>query len=166
MGNHSGSIEKRYVEIWLQVSGLRGHPPHDYYENWNWLVSWEGWFSEHGVAEGKQAAADKATEKWWTWVQTELPRNLELEVAMIVARTPVRPLPNSLLGEDTEFLRKVQWWLNEVYKTASKPDEAPRPATDLMARLSEELHRRRLTEPQPEQPAGPAVSGGYRRRRR
>jgi hypothetical protein len=129
-------------------------------------VSWEGWFAYNGHAPSKQAAADKATEEWWKAVQSDLPRDVDLKVAMIVARAPVRPLPNSLLGEDAEFLRKVNWHLNDLYGAALKRDQAPGSVKELMARLSEELYRRRLADPQPEKPEEPAVSSDYRRRRR
>lgn len=162
-GHHA---DQRYAEIWLQVSGWNTDAtPHYYFENWNWLVKWEGWFSQHDIAAGKQAAADKATERWWAAVQTEVPRNVDLEIAMLVARAPVQPIPNSLLGEESEFLRKVMWHLEDVYQVNTKPEGAPAQLKDLVGRLSEELYRRRLAEPEPEKPAI-AVSSGYRRRRR
>jgi hypothetical protein len=167
VGDHHPHRDQRYTEIWLQASGWNTDSnPHLRYESWAWVVRWEGWFSHHGFAPGKQEAADMATEQWWKWVQTELPRNVDLEVAMIVARALVSPMPNSLLCEENEYLQKIQWWLNEVYRTASKPDEAPPQARELTARISEELHRRRLAQSEPEKPAQLSVSGGYRRRRR
>jgi hypothetical protein len=75
--------------------------------SWNWGVKWAGWFSFGDVAGSKQSAADQATEAWWRLVQTEIPRDVDLEACMIVARAMVRPVPNSLWAEDTAFLRKV-----------------------------------------------------------
>lgn len=165
-GDHYDSHNQRYAEIWLQVRGVdTDQTPPRYRESWAWVVRWDGWFSEHGFVEGKQAAADKATERWWSAVQTEVPRNIELEIAMIVARAPVRPIPNSLLGEESEFLRKVLWHLDDVYQATTKPEAAPAQVNDVVSRLSEELYRRRLAEPEPEKPAL-VISGGYRRRRR
>lgn len=167
VGDWHDSHGQRCAEVWLLMSGINtDRVPHQKFESWSWAVRWQGWFAHHGFADSKQGAADRATEAWWKAVQTELPRNVELEVAMIVARAPVRPLPNSLLGEDDDFLRKVNWHLNDVYGSALKRDDAPGAVKELMSRLSEELYSRQLAKPEPDKPAEPAISGGYRRRRR
>lgn len=85
-------------------------------ESWHWSVHWDGWFSDSGYKDTKQGAADMATKRWWQMVQTDLPRNVDLEVYMIVARVLVCPMPNSLLGEDMAFLEKVIWHLKNVYE--------------------------------------------------
>ena len=163
VGTHS---DGRYAEIWLYMSGMdTDHTPHTKVESWCWIVNWAGWFSVHGFSPSKQEAADKATEAWWTAILTEIPRDIDLEATMIAARVLVRPPPNSLFGEETAFLRKVQWNLTRIYEEEVKRDAAPAPVKELMSRLSEELYRRQLAEPEPEKP-DLVISGGYRRRRR
>lgn len=132
--------------------------------SWQWAVRWEGWFSSSGVSESKQEAADCATEAWWRLVQTEIPRDVDLEAAMIVARLQVRPVPNSLFAEDDEYLRKVMWTLNNVY--AAEIAEGVPIVRNLYDQLGAEFARRRETGEIPDQPKGEAISSGYRRRRR
>lgn len=62
---------------------------------------------------------------------------------MIAARVFVRPMPNSLLGEDVKFLQSVMWHLNRTYQEEIKRDVAPAPIQEMVSRLSEELFRRR-----------------------
>jgi hypothetical protein len=134
------------------------------YRSWKWVVCWERWFVESGIANSKQEAADKATEAWWRLVQTEIPRDVDLETSMIVARLLVRPVPNSLFAEDAEFLRKVMWTLNNVYRAEiAKGVPAVR---NLYDQLSAEFARRRETGEIPDRLKGKAISSGYRRRRR
>ena len=160
----AGTYERgREVEVWLQVSGIDGISG-QYRENWAWAVRWEGWFAYSGIAEGKQAAADKATIEWWTAIQTELPREVDLETSIIAARALVRPPPNSLFGEDPEFLRKVLWCLGKIYSAELKTDKVPAGAKELIHRLSEELYRRRMNGELVE-PAEPPVPALRRRRR-
>ncbi|WP_297104217.1 hypothetical protein [uncultured Devosia sp.] len=134
------------------------------YQSWKWVVSWERWFAESGVADSKQEAADRATEAWWRLVQTDIPRDVDLETSMIVARLLVRPVPNSLFDEDADYLRKVMWALNNVYRT--EIIEGVPAIRNLYDQLSAEFARRRETGEIPDQPKGEAISNGYRRRRR
>lgn len=137
------------------------------YGSWLWNASWPGWFVEAGHCESKQEAADAATEAWWRLVNTEIPRNVDFEVAMIVARLLVRPVPNSVFGEEPEFLRKVLWNIQNVYADEIKRGMLPPPVKNLMEQVSAEISRRRATGEIPEEPtSGFAESGGYRRRRR
>jgi hypothetical protein len=108
--------KERFAEIRLYNTGYNTNvtPAHPI-EHWTWRVVWEGWFVEHGFADSKQAAADRATAAWWRNVQTELPRDVSLEAAMIRARALVRPPPNSLFSEDAEYLQKVLWHLHQVH---------------------------------------------------
>ena len=159
-------IDDRRAEVWLHSSGVNtDRVPHRKVESWCWLVKWNGWFCLSGFEPSKQEAADKATIAWWEAVMTEIPRDVDLEAAMIAARVLVRPPPNSLLGEETDFLHKVQWNLQNIYREDLKRNSAPTPVTELMSRLSEELYLRRLAQPEPEKPEL-VISGGYRRRRR
>lgn len=156
----------RYVEVWLNSVGVNTDmKPHRRVESWCWVAKWDEWFSVDGVEPTKQDAADKATEGWWQSILTDVPRDVDLEAAMIAARALVRPPPNSLLGEESAFLHKVVWSLTNIYGAEIKNGEAPLPIKELMDRLSEELLRRRVAEPEPERPE-PVISGGYRRRRR
>ena len=160
----AGTYERgREVELWRQVSGIDG-TTQQYYENWAWAVRWEGWFAHSGIAVGKQAAADQATIEWWAAIQTELPREVELETSIIAARALVRPPPNSLFGEEPEFLRRVLWCLGQTYSAELKTDKVPAKAKELIHRLSEELYRRRLNGELVEPPVAPVPL--MRRRRR
>ena len=156
--------QERFAEIRLHAKGYNTNTkPHGPTEQWIWRVRWDGWFAEHGFAESKQAAADKATEVWWACIDTDPPRDVDMEVAMIVARAIVRPIPNSLLSEDAAFLRKVTWHLHEVYR-AEIAAEVPM-LKNLSEQLSAELFRRReageYKEPEIYKPSHPV-----RRRRR
>ena len=135
----------RYASVHLLCARMNTDiTPHKAFELWAWLVKWEGWFAVSGVADSKQAAADQATEAWWKAVDSEPPRNVDLEATMIAARVLMRPPPNSLFAEDPEFLRKVLWHLSTIYRQEIKRGEEPAPVKQLMGRLSEELYRRRL----------------------
>lgn len=83
---------------------------------------------------------------------------------MIVARLLVRPVPNSLFAEDADFLRKVMWTLNNVYR--AEIAEGVPAVRNLYDQLSAEFARRGETAEIPDQPKGEAISSGYRRRRR
>jgi hypothetical protein len=125
----------------------------------------EGWFAVNGYAEGKQQAADRATEEWWKAVDTELPRNMALEAAMVVARVLVRPMPNSLLAEDTAFLQSVMWHLMNVYGDEIKHDTMPEPVKLMVDRLSDELLvRRQAGEYREREPYVPSTPRRRRRR--
>ena len=156
--------EERYAEITLQHTGYNTNiEPHGPTEHWLWRVRWDGWFVDHGFSDSKQSAADRATEAWWKWVQTEIPRDVDMEVAIIVARAMVRPIPNSLFSESADFLRSVTWHLHQTYR---EEIAAGTPALkNLSEQLSAELFRRReageYKEPEPYKP-----SEGMRRRRR
>lgn len=83
---------------------------------------------------------------------------------MIVARLLVCPMPNSLFAEDAEFLRKVMWTLNNVYR--AEIAEGVPAVRNLYDQLSAEFARRRETGEIPHQPKREAISSGYQRRRR
>lgn len=156
--------EERFASVRLYNTGWNtDRTPHKRFESWLWMVKWEGWFYEHGFWDSKQGAADKATEVWWTCVQTEPPRDVDMEVAMIVARALVRPVPNSLFSEDAQFLQKVTWHLHQVYKAEIAAGEPT--LENLSDQLSAELFRRReageYKEAEPYQ-----SSPTFRRRRR
>lgn len=135
-------------------------------EDWRWRVHWKGWFNRAGFAYSKQSAADMATENWWEMIQTEVPRDVDLEAAMIVARVLVRPPPNSLFDEDNDFLTKVRWQMRNAYGSALDAKTALLQVTNLMEQIDDELDRRRasgtLVDPKPYVPSHP----GPRRRRR
>lgn len=110
---------------------------------WHWHVRWEGWFQESGIGSSKQEAADRATAAWWRNIQTDIPRDVEFEAAMIAARALVQPPPNSLFAEDAEFLRKVLWHVHNVY---SAEIAAGLPGVkNLYDQISQELYRRRIS---------------------
>lgn len=144
--------QRRFAAIDLYQTGVD-------MECWRWRVVWDGWFCKAGMAESKQAAADKATEMWWEMVSTEVPRDVDLEAAIIAARALIQPPPNSLFGEDNDFLRKVEFHLRYA------PDPSLPQIASLLGQLNEEMDRRReagtLTDPVPYQPSHPV-----RRRRR
>lgn len=127
-------------------------------------MKWEGWFVEHGYWDSKQGAVDKATEAWWRCVQSEIPRDVDMEVAMIVARALVMPIPNSLFSEDAKFLQKITWHLHEVFRAeiaAGHPKLA-----NLSEQLSAELFRRREAgEYEEREPVQPSPTFPRRRRR-
>lgn len=112
------------------------------HRSWKWVVSWEGWFSEHGIAPGKQEAADEATRAWWRLVQTEVPRDVDFDATRIVAQALVKPVPNSLYHEDGPFLQKVLWHLMNVHGQEVATGDAPARIVDLIAQLEAEIERR------------------------
>ncbi|MGB3338351.1 MAG: hypothetical protein WBA73_14345 [Devosia sp.] len=113
-------------------------------ESWHWSVQWEGWFTAAGSASGKQEAADRATAAWWQHIANPLPRNVELEIDMIIARILVMPPPNSLMGESAPYLRQMQRSLTLLYERELKAETLPPQVKNLMANLSAELYARRL----------------------
>jgi hypothetical protein len=112
-------------------------------ESWHWSVQWDGWFAASGSATGKQDAADRATAAWWEHIAEPLPRNVELEVDMIIARVLVMPPPNSVFQEDMAFLQRLNRSLFSLYEQEIKAERAPELVRDLLANLSTELYRRR-----------------------
>lgn len=133
----------RYASVQIDLSSVTTQSPPSQADSWRWSAVWDGWFSNSGYADSKQKAADLATEAWWRLVQTDIPLNVNLEAAMIVARVLVRPMPNSLLGEDTEFLQKVMSHLSIVYARELRDEALPGRVEAMMARLSEQLFSRR-----------------------
>lgn len=139
-------------------NGFRAYPvgalqPHRFAEigpnigrhgSWSWTVMWDGWFNQDGTCQGKQEAADAATEAWWRLVQTDIPRDTETEIAVIAARVLVMPPPNSLYSESADFLRALMQTLRMQYEADMRAERVPRPVSDLMGNLSAELFRRRL----------------------
>lgn len=111
---------------------------------WRWSVQWPGWFSAGGYGESKQDSADKATEAWWNLITTSIPRDVDTEIDVIVARILVMPPPNSVLSEGTAFLHRLNWMLFERFKDEIRAEATPMPVRNLLAGLSEELYRRRL----------------------
>lgn len=157
--------QERFASVRLYNSGWNiDATPHKRFESWLWQVKWLGWFVENGYGDSKQGAADRATEAWWRCVQTDPPRNVDMEVAMIVARALIMPAPNNLFAEDAAFLRKVTWHLHQVYRAELAAGE-PR-QKNLSEQLSAELFRRReageYKEPEPYKPSPTFL----RRRRR
>lgn len=112
--------------------------------SWSWLGEWSGWFADSATCESKQDAADAATEAWWKWVQTDIPRDTDTEIAVIAARVLVMPPPNHLNTESAAYLRKLIGTLRIQCEAELRADSVPRPAADLIANLSAELYRRRL----------------------
>lgn len=112
------------------------------YNSWKWVVNWEGWFTESGIASGKQEAADKATEAWWSLVQTDVPRDVDFEATSLVARVLVRPMPNSLLADEAEIVQSVLWHLRNVYREEIASGTAPAAVLNLAEQLAAEVERR------------------------
>lgn len=110
---------------------------------WRWAVQWPGWFSVQGHDGDKQRCADKATEAWWQAIVTPMPRDVATEIDMIVARILVRPPPNSLIVEDSDYLRRLIQALRLQYEEEMRSETLPEPVRNLMASLSAELFRRR-----------------------
>lgn len=111
---------------------------------WFWQATWPGWFSAHGNCISKQEAADLATQAWWAGVATHIPRDIDAEVDVIVARALVLPPPNSLFAEDSKYLRKVLGTIRRLHEQEMRADALPAPLKNLVSTLSEELYRRRL----------------------
>lgn len=123
------------------------------HDSWLWAVSWPGWFSNNGFGNSKQEAADAATDAWWAAVATPIPRDVDLEIDILLARVLVVPPPNHLYGETSDFLRKLMHSLRRQYEAEMRAETTPRQVADLMANLSAELFRRReagLSEPKDE----------------
>ena len=120
----------------------RQHLPVD--RQWFWVVTWPKWFNQNGQAADKQAAADAATEAWWSHVATPIPRDVETEIDVLVARVLVVPPPNYLFSEDSEFLRKLINALRLQFEAQMRSGETPTVVEDLLANLSAELYRRRV----------------------
>lgn len=112
--------------------------------SWTWTAIWDGWFAESGIGETKQEAADAATEAWWRLVGTDIPRDVETEVAVLVARAPVMPPPNSLFAEDRDYLVRLSRALASLYAAELKAERLPPAIKNLMENLSAELYRRRI----------------------
>ena len=112
---------------------------------WFWVVSWPKWFEQNGQAADKQAAADAATQAWWAQVATPIPRDVETEIDVLVARALVVPPPNYLFSEDSAFLRKLINALRLQFEGQMRAGETPRAVEDLLANLLAELYRRRVT---------------------
>ena len=110
---------------------------------WFWVVAWPKWFEQNGQEADKQAAADEATKAWWTHVATPIPRDVETEIDVLVARVLVVPPTNYLFSEDSEFLRKLINALRLQFEGQMRVGETPRVVEDLLANLSAELYRRR-----------------------
>ena len=110
---------------------------------WFWLVAWPKWFDQNGQAADKQAAADAATQAWWAHVATPIPRDVETEIDVLVARVLVVPQQNYLFSEDSEFLRMLINALRLQFEGQMPVGETPRVVEDLLANLSAELYRRR-----------------------
>lgn len=98
-----------------------------------------------GVAESKQAAADAATEAWWSLVMAPIPRDVEHEITVLVARAPVMPPPNSLLNEERDYLVRLNRALALLYAAELRSEQLPPPIKNLMETLSSELYRRRIS---------------------
>jgi hypothetical protein len=113
-------------------------------KQWLWAISWPKWFEQNGQAADKQAAADAATEGWWAHVATPIPRDVETEIDLLVARVLVVPPPNYLFSEDSEFLRKLINALRLQFEPQMRAGGTPKVVEDLLANLSAELYRRRL----------------------
>ena len=110
---------------------------------WFWVVSWPKWFEHSGQAADKQTAADAATGAWWAHVATPIPRDVETEIDVLVARVLVVPPPNYLFSEDSQFLRKLINALRLQFEAHMWAGETPPVVEDLLANLSAELFRRR-----------------------
>ncbi len=117
-------------------------PYHPVYQSWKWVASWEGWFTDSGIAAGKQEAADRATEAWWKMVQTEVPRDVDFDATRIVAQVLVRPIPNSLFSEDGAFLQTVLWHLKNVFREDIAAGVCPVRVVDLVEQLQGEIETR------------------------
>ena len=126
---------RRFVSIW---------PNPGRSNTWAWNAIWDGWFAESGVGESKQEAADAATEAWWRLVATPIPRDVEGEIAVLIARAPVMPPPNSLFSEDRDYLVRLNRALASLYAAELRSEQLPAPIKSLMENLSAELYRRRL----------------------
>lgn len=129
-------LRLRYASIWPNT-GRTG--------SWAWNAIWDGWFSSSGVAESKQAAADAATEAWWSLVMAPIPRDVEHEITVLVARAPVMPPPNSLLNEERDYLVRLNRALALLYAAELRSEQLPPPIKNLMETLSSELYRRRIS---------------------
>jgi len=119
------------------------HPNVGRFGSWIWGIGWPGWFSNNGFGNSKQEAADAATDAWWVAVATPLPRDVDLEIDVLIARVLVVPPPNHLYGESAEFLRKLMQGLRRQYEAEMRAETTPRQVADLMGNLSAELFRRR-----------------------
>lgn len=111
---------------------------------WAWSVTWDRWFNETGIGGGKQDAADAATAAWWKLVATPIPRDVESEIAVLIARAPVMPPPNHLLTEDRDYLVRLNRALALQYADELRSQQLPPPIKHLMESLSAELYRRRV----------------------
>lgn len=98
-----------------------------------------------GISESKQEAADAATEAWWRLVVTPIPRDVEHEIAVLVARAPVMPPPNNLFSEERSYLVQLNRALALLYAAELHSQQLPPPIKNLMETLSAELYRRRIT---------------------
>jgi len=122
---------------------LRKNLPTD--KQWFWVIAWPKWFQQSGQATDRQAAADAATEAWWAHMATPIPRDVETEIDVLVARVLVVPPPNYLFSEDSEFLRKLINALRLHFESQMRAGDTPPAVEDLLANLSEELYRRRVS---------------------
>lgn len=123
-----------------RVVWIAPHKP--VYRAWKWVASWEGWFSASDMAGDKQEAADMATAAWFRMIQTEVPRDVDFEATTLVARVLVRPMPNSLLSDEPEFIQSVLWHLRNVYRPELEAGSAPSVVVNWVEQLEAEIERR------------------------
>jgi len=106
-------------------------------------VVWPKWFKASQRALTRQDAADAATLAWWTLKQTPVPRDIEAEIDVIVARLLDMPPPSGLLSEDNDYLHKLMAQMRRRWSAELKNETLPPQVAELMAILSAELFRRR-----------------------
>lgn len=146
---------RRFASIWPNTGRS---------QTWAWNAIWEGWFGASGIGESKQEAADGATEAWWRLVMTPIPRDVEGEIAVLIARAPVMPPPNSLLTEDRDYLVRLNRSLALLYAVELRSDQLPPPIRNLMESLSAELYRRRVAAEVPGTASLTLISAGQQSR--
>jgi hypothetical protein len=110
---------------------------------WIWYVSWPKWFKVSQRAATRQDAADAATLAWWTLKQTPVPRDVEGEIAGIVAHLLTRPPPSDLLREDSAYLTSLMNSMRLRWSEELRTETLPPQVAELIAKLSAELFRRR-----------------------
>jgi hypothetical protein len=77
-------------------------------------------------------------------VAAPIPRDVEGEIAVLIARAPVMPPPNNLFSEDRDYLARLHRALALLYAAELRSEQLPAPIKNLMENLSAELYRRRL----------------------
>jgi len=127
---------KGKVRVWFKDTA----PPE---AQWWWTVDTRH-FTHSGYAGTPQAAAADATSSWYALIEQPPPRDIEGDCAKAVAAIEAGEFPEALVSDETLFLHRLMNALRDKHLPGQNPPPPPEHVRKAMARLSEELFRRRV----------------------